>query len=195
MGTTIVKHGDWSAIIMNFSRCVLATVVTVLLFAVSKAHNDNDPHFLGCFHRSPEDSLDPPRYLDPTCTFATAPHCRSGLPFYRLPLQEGQSFLDCLSFCSSKGLDRAGIVTPEHECRCGASQRHDVFANKKAEQKLLLPPGTPPGMADRSNCTVLVWERNSSKSGGEGPFLSAKDLAYIDSIVEGRDVFSRSGCG
>lgn len=182
---------------MTFLRATHIAIAVVQALLISIARAQSDHHFLGCFLRSSEDALTAPQYLDRACMDLTAPrHCRSGLPFYRLPLQEDQSFLDCLSFCSSKGLDRAGIVSPEHECRCGASPSNNVFTNKKAGHRLLLPPVMPPGTVDQNNCSVLVWQWDASKSdGGDAAqhklYLSANDYAYIDSIVEGRDVSER----
>jgi len=64
-----------------------------------------------------------------------------------------------------------------------------VFVNKKAEPALLLPPVMPPGMPDQSNCSVLVWQSNSSEPADV--YRTVSDHAYIDSIVEGRDVSER----
>jgi hypothetical protein len=154
---------------------------------------------VGCFARAPNDLDDAHVYHDRTCVRAghsdAGEPCRSGLPFFRLRLEEGQSHLDCSSFCLSKGLDLSGVVArrasgDELECRCGATAGNLVaWHEKAAPHGLLLPSATLP--PEHARCEILVWRYTGPLSGGSVPYsrlqLSIDDVAYLDEVADGAD--------
>jgi hypothetical protein len=155
---------------------------------------------VGCFPRAAGDTDDRESFQDLTCVSAARRNssqepCRSGMPFFRLLMQPDQSYLDCFTFCLSKGLDLAGLVHSElaggSECRCGATE-----ANKAAwhgeipPSGLLLPNGSAvPEGSER--CKMLVWQYTGPLEDDAVPTvlmeLSVSDEAYIDGIAVGLD--------
>merc|ERR1719265_3131653 len=139
------------------------TFMTMLLPLATWARSLMGPHSgfvnsefekLGCFPRDPQDSKDAFVFMDNTCRTKGKQRCRSGLPFFRLPLHDGQSFLDCQTFCLSKGLDLAGLVAPELECRCGASRSNAaMWKHETPRQALMLDYVSQ--IADETSCSLL----------------------------------------
>lgn len=154
------------------------------------------PNVLGCFPRDPNDGQDAPQYMDLICARTTGPSpCRSGLPFYRLPLQASQTYLDCCSFCADKGLDLcglAGTATPSTgaECRCGATKENVWAWRRRAPRESLLFPATlSPLMLGAARCSILVWTIGVELVDGEVPEIiqsaSDADQRYINAIIDG----------
>merc|ERR1719188_1410858 len=141
--------------------------------------------------------------MDRTCVEAgggaAAAHgpCRSGLPFYRLRLMEGQTYLDCFTFCLSKGLDLSGVMAlPQEghqECRCGASIENEAAwageLQQRGSAKQLPAAALPPG---DDHCELNVWKYTGSLENKGVPFpllqMSVDDEAYIDSIAAGHNI-------
>jgi hypothetical protein len=168
------------------------------------AQVDIEHEAVGCFPRAAGDTDNLTQFMDRKCVTASnataGEPCRSGLPFYRLRLMEGQTYLDCFSFCLSKGLDLSGIIAlpgqPEHqECRCGASpdnaaawlgNPHGLGSDKQLPAEVLAP--------DAAHCALHVWRYTGTmvKSGVPFPLLhlSVADEAYMDSVVVGHDINS-----
>jgi hypothetical protein len=154
----------------------------------------------GCFPRAAGDADDAQAFHDPTCVSATSRNsslepCRSGMPFFRLALQPEQSYLDCFTFCLSKGLDLAGVMHSElagaSECRCGATE-----ANKAAWHGMAPPPGLllpicSPLPQGSELCKMAVWQYTGPLEYDGVPTvfmeLSLSDQAYIDGIAVGVD--------
>ncbi|CAK0878591.1 unnamed protein product [Prorocentrum cordatum] len=175
----------------------------------ARATVTNSPHeghvrverqMVGCFPRAAGDMDDQQSFQDTTCVSAARRNsslqpCRSGMPFFRLPMQKQQSSSDCFMFCLSKGLDLSGLVHSERaglsECRCGATR-----ANRAAWYELTPPPGLllPNGSVDpddNEHCKMLVWQYTGPLEDGAVPTvlteLSTGDEAYIDGIAVGVD--------
>lgn len=167
------------------------------------SHQPFEPIFIttrseqaGCFPRSPSDSEDPVEYLDMTCGNLDPKDpnpCRSGLPFYRWILAKEQTNVDCSNFCTSKGLDLAGLVPSvdgQQECRCGASIVNSAaWDHKMPAKQLLLPTSSVP--LDDPRCAILVWMYTGGLVDGGIPSVLVRvgyeDDFYMDSIA--------SGCG
>jgi len=116
--------------------------------------------------------------------------CHSGLPFFRLPLQQGQSYLDCFTFCVSKGLDLFGVMVQSwgSECRCGASAANTAAWKGHRPRVALTLPKEPLSGGDEK-CALLAWKYTGGFEDGGLPWnlneLSGDDLAYVDSIAIG----------
>lgn len=161
--------------------------------------------FLGCFWRSANDPQDNPKFLDAACIRkdAGSPEepCRSGLPFYRKLMQDGQSYLDCLDFCLSKGLDIFGIlVAPQQyktlgvmeECRCGASPENRPVWKSVEPPKSKLPNKAHIVNLQDPRCAVMIWRYTGPvEEAGGVPVallqLSLADEGYTDTIAVGHN--------
>ncbi|CAK0872214.1 unnamed protein product [Prorocentrum cordatum] len=170
------------------------------------SHSPHEGHvrverqLVGCFPRAAGDTDDQQNFQDTSCVSAASRNsslepCRSGMPFFRLPMQKQQSAADCFMFCLSKGLDLSGLMHSERaglsECRCGATR-----ANRAAWHELTPPPGLllPNGSADpedNEHCKMPVWQYTGPLEDGGVPTvlteLSEGDEAYIDGIAVGED--------
>jgi len=165
-----------------------------------EGHVSVEHSMVGCFARPASDTDDQESFQDLTCVSAASRNsslepCRSGMPFFRLPMQPQQSYLDCFTFCLSKGLDLSGLVHSDlsglSECRCGAT-----LANKAAWHGLTPPPGLllQFGSAveeDSEHCKLLVWQYTGPLEDEAVPTplteLSVSDETYIDGIAVGVD--------
>jgi len=155
---------------------------------------------LGCFPRARGDTDDEESFEDLACISAARrgsaqEPCRSGMPFFRLALQREQSYLDCFTFCLSKGLDLSGVVhsnrTGRSECRCGATEANEAaWHRRKPPAGLLLSAGAAVPQDDE-RCEVLVWQYTGPLEDKAVPTmltqLSVGDEAYLDAIAEGMD--------
>lgn len=177
-----------------------ARATTLSRSSPHEGHVDVRQRMLGCFPRAAHDTDDEEVFQDLTCVSSASRSsslepCRSGMPFFRLTLQPEQSYLDCFSFCLSKGLDLAGLVHSERagrsECRCGATEANRAaWHGGAAPPGLLLPSGSavPQGS---EHCKMLVWQYTGPLEYDALPTvlteLSVGDEAYIDGVAVGVD--------
>lgn len=172
--------------------------------AVDRGTLNNRFDKLGCYPRADTDPFDEPLFLDKTCVSVdrdsrdtNTPRCRSGLPFYRLPIQEGQSYLDCFRFCLSKGLDLFGLIDAAtgEECRCGATILNTARWKKLPPYSLTLPE--PPLPMDDPLCKMAVYRYTGGLLNGGVPAaflaLSDTDKTYIHEIATGSTVAKEDG--
>lgn len=157
---------------------------------------------LGCFSLQPGDNTDPPKsVMDSACVHwnsTNGTRCRSGLPFYRM-LSNALTPTLCFEFCTGIGLDLFAIVQSS-ECRCGASwvnqgiwRRTEGIARPYLE--LPWPIENSCDVSVRIGCPVRVYRFSGPfESGGSIPVALLKpraaDVAYLDSILTGTDIFN-----
>jgi len=156
---------------------------------------------VGCFPRAKGDPKEKPEnFRDPGCVGVghNETRCHSGLPFFRLQMQQGQSYLDCVTFCVSKGLDIFGVMVQDwgSECRCGASTANTAAWKGKRPPTVLMLPEAPLPEGDEK-CAMLVWQYSGNFEDGGLPWslneLSGDDLIYVDSVALGKAVRELEG--
>jgi len=166
---------------------------------------------VGCFKLSASDRQREGQkitFLDMTCIKAEGNSdqdpCASGMPFFRVLMQDRQNHQDCMVFCLSKGLDMHAVKKLRRadlahmstladvtwECRCGASGGNAVWdghADENRRKRLNMRDK----VSERSpDCEMYVWKYTGPMVFHSVPFslqeMSIDDQGYVDTIAYGQ---------
>jgi len=155
---------------------------------------------VGCFPKVASDTEPISDERDMKCkNYAMQKACRSGLPFFRLKVQEDGAAGTCFRYCTSKGLDLFGLIRSDGmECRCGASEGnaavwHHIKNTDVSGSPLQLDLSTALSTSQTEPCSAIEVYRyigwmEMPEAGGVPWALqepSVLDTLYIDSIVHG----------
>lgn len=166
---------------------------------------------LGCLHSSSDETSGDLRDLK--CMDAKADAnatCRGGLPFFNQKVEPSGAVEACFRFCVSKALDLFGIsvvtntegilVKRSPYCRCGASSTNEAIWGQYLETSM--SRGLQLNMSDvkmtseDDSCDgtqvfrYIGWLEREQSEGVPWVVIQAspEDVAYVDSIVQGKTV-------
>jgi len=152
---------------------------------------------IGCLAKEDSEaglaSEDANLYTEACLHWSSDSPCRSGLPFYNMTSNAASPSL-CFLFCVSKGLDVFGFAAGA-SCHCGASRlNRAVWHGRPPRPGLLLRAEdliSPVGEDAAVRCGTRVYRYTGHYAAGGIPDAlmeaTARDVAYIDSIVLGRE--------